>query len=116
MSEFGKNITRYRKDLGMTPRQLAEMCEIDKDRLKELENGKEDPTLAEVKALSDALRIRPERLLGWRRDGGPFITWWEEGGGERILHVEWEKPYKLIANESYPTDGAVRLIFEEVKE
>ena len=116
MSETGKNIARRRKELGYTPKQLAEMCDMDRNLVNYIESGKITPTIRHVESIAEALRIRPERLLGWRRDGGPFITWWEEGGGERILHVEWEKPYKLIANESYPTDGAVRLIFEEVEE
>lgn len=116
MNETGKNIVKRRKELGMRPRQLAEMCDMNPVIVAGIESGKYTPTIQEVESIADALRIRPERLLGWRRDGGPFITWWEEGGGERILHVEWEKPYKLIANESYPTDGAVRLIFEEVEE
>ena len=114
MREVGKNIRRYRMELGMTPKRLAAMCELEVSTIQYIENGKLTPTLEMIEKIASALRQRPERLTGWKREGGPIISWWEQTEEGTVLHVEWEKPFRLASNESYPMDGAVRLVFEEM--
>ena len=113
--DIGKNISRFRRELNMTPRALAGAAGLSKERVTEIESGRAEPNLNEIEMLAGALRQRPERLTGWKREGGPFILWWESRDNEKTLHVEWEKPFRLVEAEEGITEGFVKLVFEEVK-
>ncbi|MBR5421041.1 MAG: helix-turn-helix transcriptional regulator [Lachnospiraceae bacterium] len=112
-NEIGRSIAMFRKKKGYTPGQLAIIAEISLPVLRTIESGKCAPTIEEVERIANALRERPERIIGWRREGGGIITWWEELEDGKALHVEWEKPFRMVFNESYPCEGAAKLVFEE---
>ncbi len=62
--DFGREIRRRREALGLTLEQLAEASKLTPNYIGTIENGKRDPSLSTVLALSRGLRILPAELFG----------------------------------------------------
>ena len=61
--EFGKNVRRRRKALGMTQAQLAECLNISSNHVSSIETGKTDASVGTVISLCDALQVTPDYLF-----------------------------------------------------
>ena len=55
--EVGTTIKSFRKKLGISQEQLAEISNITQAYLSQIENNKKDPNLSTLKAVCDALNI-----------------------------------------------------------
>jgi len=65
----GKNVTQYRKNMGLSQRQLADRLQllgldVDKNAIQRIEAGKRFVTDIEIVFLSKALRTTVNQLLG----------------------------------------------------
>ena len=65
----GKNVTKYRKNMGLSQRQLADRLQllgldVDKNAIQRIEAGKRFVTDIEIVFLSKALRTTVNQLLG----------------------------------------------------
>jgi transcriptional regulator with XRE-family HTH domain len=56
-SAIGQQIKEYRKQLNMTVAEVAKQAELSSGMLSKIENGNTSPSLATLKALSDALNV-----------------------------------------------------------
>lgn len=61
--QLAKNITKYRKALGMTQVQLAEKISVEKETVSRMEAGKVTPSLARLAALATALQCPVSALV-----------------------------------------------------
>jgi len=62
--DLGKRVTRRRKDLRLTRRQLAGLADVSVAYLERLETHPALPTQAALRQLATALQTAPESLLG----------------------------------------------------
>lgn len=63
IKDFGKNLTKLRKEKKLSSRKLAFKAELDYSNVNEIENGKVSPTLPTIIALAEALEVRPADLM-----------------------------------------------------
>jgi transcriptional regulator with XRE-family HTH domain len=54
---LGRNITKFRKDRGMTTQALADECDIEKSNLIPIEKGKINTTVITLLKLANALKV-----------------------------------------------------------
>jgi transcriptional regulator with XRE-family HTH domain len=69
--EFGREIRRRREAQGLTLEQLADRAGLTPNYIGTIENGKRDPSLSTVIALSSGLRISPAELFGGIKELSP---------------------------------------------
>jgi len=69
--EFGREIRRRREAQGLTLEQLADRAGLTPNYIGTIENGKRDPSLSTVLALSSGLRISPAELFGGIKELSP---------------------------------------------
>ena len=62
-SEFGKNIRKRRKALGITQSRLADMLEISPNHISSIETGKTDASVKLIIKLCDVLNVTPDYLF-----------------------------------------------------
>ena len=60
---FGLRVKEYRKKLGLTQAQLAELVSIDDKHISCIENGKNFPSADLIARISAALKIEPKELF-----------------------------------------------------
>lgn len=63
LQSFGANIRRMREEKGLTQEALAFMAGFSRSYYTELELGKRNPSLLNIKKLADALNITLSSLL-----------------------------------------------------
>ena len=72
--DFGREVRRRRKALGLTLEELAERSDLTPNYVGTVEAGKRDPSLSTVVALASALGVRPSELLGGVDELTPAAT------------------------------------------
>lgn len=60
---FGKNLRKYRTNLGLSQEKFAEMCSLHRTYISDIERGQRSISLGNVKKIADALEIEPYKLL-----------------------------------------------------
>lgn len=70
----GRNIRRFRLNGGLTLEELAERAQLHPNYLGEVERGKVNLTLSNIKKVADALRKPPADLLKGTRGPAPAGT------------------------------------------
>lgn len=63
MKKMGEIISRRRKNLGLSQKQLAERAGIDRAYLSHLETGRTNPSIEVFMKVASALKLKPSRLL-----------------------------------------------------
>jgi transcriptional regulator with XRE-family HTH domain len=63
LKTFGMRIRELRLDKGMSQEELANTAEIPINQVGRIERGEINTTLVTIKALADALNIKPEFLF-----------------------------------------------------
>lgn len=61
---LGANIARYRKEIGLTQRELAERLNISCQAVSKWENGQTAPDLYLLPAIAETLHVSTDRLMG----------------------------------------------------
>lgn len=64
IENLGRNITRLRKELGMTQDELAEKVGVRKQSISNIERGNSYPTLENLEKISQVLRANAIQLFG----------------------------------------------------
>lgn len=59
----GRNVRRYRQELGLTQEQLAFEAKLDLTYVGGIERGRRNPTVVVLARLADALSVAPADLL-----------------------------------------------------
>ena len=72
--EIGKHIRELRENAGLSQGDLATRCEVDKNKLSLIENGKKDYTITTLLELARGLGKHPKKLLDADFD---FLKDWE---------------------------------------
>jgi transcriptional regulator with XRE-family HTH domain len=62
--EVGKRLKKLREAKGMTQAALAEKADLSRGYLIRLEAGRQDPTLATLERLAEALDMPLRKLIG----------------------------------------------------
>jgi len=60
---FGKNLRKYRTNLGLSQEKFAEMCDLHRTYISDIERGQRSISLGNVQKIADALKIEPYKLL-----------------------------------------------------
>ena len=60
---FGKNLRKYRTNLGLSQEKFAEMCNLHRTYISDIERGQRSISLGNVQKIADALKIEPYKLL-----------------------------------------------------
>ena len=69
MSTIGKNISRIRKDLGLTQEDLAKMMGYkSKSTINKIELGINDIPQSKIVQFAEVLGTTPAELMGWKED------------------------------------------------
>jgi len=61
--QVGRNLSKLRKDKGLTQEELAFDCELDRTYISGIERGIRNPTVLIIQKIAAALKIPPHRLL-----------------------------------------------------
>ena len=85
---LGERIRYYRKKIGLTQKELAELLNVSVMTIRRLEAGTRVPKLITVEKLSKALEVDPSVLLDWNE---PQEQDEEESVGDRIKTLRKEK-------------------------
>lgn len=56
-AQFGANLNKIRRATGISQEELAKIVGVDKSYISNLEHGRNNPTLATLEKLANALRI-----------------------------------------------------------
>ena len=62
LSEFGRNVSRFRDQAGLSQEKLAENAEIDRTYLSGIERGVRNPGIKTVLRLARALHVTVDQL------------------------------------------------------
>ena len=65
---FGKNVQKYRKELGLTQEQLSEKLKISQKHLSILETGTQFASASLIGRIAAALNVSPAMLFGGSRN------------------------------------------------
>ncbi len=65
---FGKNVQKYRKEMGLTQEQLSEKLKISQKHLSILENGTQFASASLIGRIATALNVSPAMLFGDSRN------------------------------------------------
>lgn len=60
---FGKNLRKYRTNLGVSQEKFAEMCNLHRTYISDIERGQRSISLGNVQKIADALKIESYKLL-----------------------------------------------------
>ena len=60
---FGKNLRKYRTNLGLSQEKFAEMCDLHRTYISDVERGQRSISLGNVQKIADALKIEPYKLF-----------------------------------------------------
>lgn len=60
---LGSNIKAARLKLKMTQQDLADRADVHRNYISNLENGKQNPTIAVLMAISDVLKVNIDDLI-----------------------------------------------------
>ncbi len=65
-SYTGDMIRKYRKEKGLTQKQLGELCGIADSNIRKYENGKQNPKIETLQKIADALNIDINKLAMYK--------------------------------------------------
>lgn len=63
-------MARRRYELGLSLADVEAICEISRDQICRIENGKVNPWVSTVVALCKALQTEPNKLIQWETSNG----------------------------------------------
>jgi len=63
LKAFARNLRRFRKERGLSQERLAEMADMARETISQLERTKENISLYAIDRLAVALRCHPHELL-----------------------------------------------------
>lgn len=72
--DFGTEVRRRREALGLTLEQLAEASKLTPNYIGTIENGKRDPSLSTILALSRGLKMMIAEFFGGIEELSPAAT------------------------------------------
>ncbi len=61
--KLGENLKRIRSEKNITQSKLAEILDVDRSFVSNIENGKTNPTLSTITKLAKALDVQIEKLI-----------------------------------------------------
>ncbi len=61
--KFGRVLSHYRIESGISQQALAADCELDRTFISMLENGRRQPSLTTIFRLAQALSVKPQTLV-----------------------------------------------------
>jgi len=61
--KLGENLKKVRAKNKLSQGALAQLLEVDKGYISNIENGKKNPTLATIQRLADALGVTADELI-----------------------------------------------------
>lgn len=71
---FGKNVEKYRKETGLSYRELAQKCDVDHSNISKIEKGEVDLRISTIQELAKGLRISPKELFDFEFDFEDYYT------------------------------------------
>ncbi len=74
MSNIGKNITKLRKEKGITQEQLAERLHVTRQAVSHWENGKTNPDIDILTTLAEYFEVSIEELIYGNKSKSSNIT------------------------------------------
>lgn len=63
---FGKNLRKYRTNLGVSQEKFAEMCGLHRTYISDIERAQRSISLSNVQKIADALGVKTYKLF-WRQ-------------------------------------------------
>jgi transcriptional regulator with XRE-family HTH domain len=61
--QFGENVRKYRKIIGLSQEELAHSCDLDRTYIGGVERGERNIILLNIHRLANALHIDPSELI-----------------------------------------------------
>lgn len=97
--KIGRRIAYYRKEKGMTQRELADYLKISFQSVSSWELGKSLPTVEMLYGISNLLNVTMDDLLNGNAWKNRRITYWDSGLDSRRLHTLKEEIMKLSSKD-----------------
>jgi transcriptional regulator with XRE-family HTH domain len=61
--KLGENISKIRKEKGITQIELGHRCDFDRSNMRRIESGRTNPTILTLKKISEGLEVSLEELI-----------------------------------------------------
>lgn len=68
IENFGQNLTRLRKEKGLTQKELAEILKMNKQTISNLEKGEGYPTFKKLEMIAQFFEVGPIELFGTEKE------------------------------------------------
>ena len=114
MKGIGKRMAIRRKEIGYTPALVAKLCDMSVGYYHFIETGKADPTLEDLEAIAEVLRIRPEYLIGTEPKGGVLVRTEKNPDGYTII-IDYGKDYQEAEFVNCASEGHARLVLKRAR-
>ena len=111
MSTIGRNISRIRKNLGITQEELAKMMGYkSKSTINKIELGVNDIPQSKIVQFAKVLGTTPAELMGWSEEKkiSPTVTELTEG------ETMWLELYHKVSDDTRETLVAMMLSFDKL--
>lgn len=104
---FGERIVFYRGKKNINQKQLAQILGITPTRLNYWEKDKRQPDVAMIKAISEALEVSPDVLIGNAPDESEQIkkSPTPEGAKDRISMEESNRLFDILIGRGFIEEG-----------
>jgi len=63
LKKLGENISRIRKEKGITQIELGHRCDFDRSNMRRIESGRTNPTVLTLKKICEGLEVSMEELV-----------------------------------------------------
>lgn len=102
--EIGKRIQKYRKQAGLTQKQLAEKLGIVTGTMQQYELGKRQPRLEQLKRIADVLNVSWLELVDNEDDRLSVVADFAFEAAEEALNKFRKKPHEDLFVEMFNSD------------
>ena len=97
MTNFSKQLTRYRKAAAISQEKLADMLGVSRQAVSKWETAESQPEMANVRALCEILKVSPNQLMGWYPDGDRIQNQAKEAKTESDRESDREKDAVILS-------------------
>jgi transcriptional regulator with XRE-family HTH domain len=66
--QFGNNVKKIRNDLGISQEKLAELTNLHRTYISDIERGKRNVSLKNIYKLARALSVKEKDLFNWNQN------------------------------------------------
>ena len=97
---FSKNLRKFRKEQGLSQKELAERIGVPQQTIYKYENTNVSPTIATIISIAKVLKVSIDELVGYQAEPINLIKYWKNILDPLFTLIFDEDNDKILINES----------------